>query len=125
MKDLETRVAQPETAPLTAKSGALAADVARALLAQPAGGLTRIAYVGLPEREAVQLVLDAHEQGLQAETTRGAAGRVSVTLTAPAEAAAAGEPAPETPGASAWPGAWARQWKHPWRALGALGRRTR
>ena len=88
MKDLHTRVAQPQPAPLTANDGSLAAAVARQLLTQPDAGVTRVLYVGLPEREAVQLLIDARYDGLHAQTARGRAGKLSVTLRHPFAASA-------------------------------------
>jgi len=69
----------------------------------------------------VQLVIDARYDGLQAQTARGAAGRVSVTLTAPATAAAAAAPAAV---AGAWQRAWTRLWASGQRVTCLLGRRT-
>jgi hypothetical protein len=135
MKDLQTRVAEPQTRPRTAKDGPLAAEVARELLTQREWGVTRIAYVGLPEREAVQLVIDAHCDGLQAQTARGGAGRVSVTLTAPSGAPtgegvetaptdAAEAPATCPAALDRWQRAWTRLWAGGQHVTCLLGRRT-
>ena len=125
-KDLQTKTAPPETPSRTAQDGPLAADVARELLAQPDSGVTRIAYVGLPEREAVQLVIDARYDGLHTATTRGTIGRVSVTLTAPAAAEADAAPGPSvaTAQTDGCQRAWARLWASGQRVTCLLGRRT-
>jgi hypothetical protein len=138
MRNLKTRVSEPQTAPLTAKDGPLAAEVARELLTQPESGVTRISYVGLPAREAVQLVVNARDDGLQAQTTRGRSGRMSVTLsarpetptsddgeTATIEAAAVAEASVARAAApGTWQRAWARLWAGGHQVTCLLGRRT-
>ncbi|HZR99929.1 MAG TPA: hypothetical protein VFE37_14550 [Chloroflexota bacterium] len=121
MKDLKTRVSQPQPAPRTADAAALAAEVARELLTQADSGVTRISYVGLRERAAVQLVIDARYDGLEARTTRGGSGQVSITLAAPDEAAA---PVARAAAPGAWQRAWARLWASGRRIGCLLGRRT-
>ncbi|HEY7063796.1 MAG TPA: hypothetical protein VII06_20120 [Chloroflexota bacterium] len=122
MKDVRTTVSGPQSAPLNPDEAALTAEVARELLTRPESGVTRISYVGLPEREAVQLIIDARYDGLQARTERGQTGHVSVTLSAPAEAeeapaavarahtsgARAAAPAAPADAPGAREGAWAR-----------------
>lgn len=71
--------------------------VAEELLAQPELGITRIQYVGLPEREAVHLLVTGRALGLQADASRREWGQVSITLAAPAQEALAAEGSGEVP----------------------------
>jgi hypothetical protein len=123
MNQVRSELAQPSAPPRTTDDAALAADLARDLLTQPDSGVTGVSYVGLPERQAVQLVIDARYDGLRAQTTRGPAGRVSVILTVPPEPAEAIGPAPvPAPSAGAWRRAWARLWARSRRVARLPGR---
>jgi hypothetical protein len=57
--------------------------LARALLAEQDQGIHRLCFVGLAERVGVQLLVAALEQGLEARTTRGAGGQLTIVLQAP------------------------------------------
>ena len=72
--------------------------VAEDLLVRPESGITRVQYVGLPEREAVHLLVTGRALGLQAEASRREYGRVSVILAAPAPEARAAGPEGEASG---------------------------
>ena len=93
------------------------AEAACALLTEPELGVTRIAYVGLREREAVHLLLDARDVGLEAQAARGARGQVSVRLAARPELAS-----PATRRPLARRGLWARLWARGQRVGDLLGR---
>jgi hypothetical protein len=57
--------------------------VAAALFAQPQLGISRIIYVGLPEREAVHVALAASGRGLRPRLARRPAAQASVQLEPP------------------------------------------
>jgi hypothetical protein len=78
-------------------------------LSEPALGVTRIAYVGLREREAVHLLLDARDVGLEAQAARSARGQVSVRLAAgPESAGGAAAGRRSVAPRSLWARLWAR-----------------
>jgi hypothetical protein len=87
MKAINTSEFETKSVLLTPTTASGSAQVAHALLAQPELGITRIAYVGLPEREAVGLVIDARYSGLRAEAARGPSGKLTVRISAPPELA--------------------------------------
>ncbi len=57
--------------------------LAQSLLGDPASGVTRLCVVGLPEREAILLLVAARRQGLPCSLARGPSGGLTVTLAAP------------------------------------------
>jgi hypothetical protein len=98
------------------------ARVAETLLVDPALGVTRIQYVGLPENEAVSTLVAGRSLGLDARATRRGYGPLNVTFAAPAYAVARAE-------SEDWPPVWLRGLWNAWRARGErfarhLGRRA-
>ena len=89
MRHVTTNGTQPEAARRWPDGATGPGAIARDLLARPDLGVTRISYVGLPERQAVSLVIDARHRGLHADVSRGASGRLSVRLSAAPEEAEA------------------------------------
>jgi hypothetical protein len=77
------------------------ARVAETLLVDPALGVTRIQYVGLPESEAVSTLIAGRSLGLDGRATRRGHGPLNVTFAAPAYAVAPAE-------SEDWPPAWLR-----------------
>jgi hypothetical protein len=86
------------------------ARVAETLLVDPDLGITRIQYVGLPEKEAVSTLVAGRSRGLQARASRRDHGSLSVTFAAPVYSAGAAE--------SEEPPAWLRGLWNAWRARG-------
>jgi len=89
------------------------ARVAETLLVDPALGVTRIQYVGLPENEAVSTLVAGRSLGLEARASRRGHGPLNVTFAAPAYAVARAE-------SEDWAPAWLRS---VWDALRARGER--
>ena len=102
MLNATDRAIDPLLGEAAAERGASTAAVASALLAQPELGISRITYVGLPERDAVHLALAARRRGLRPTLARGAAASTSVVVQAP-------EP-PSEPVSISPPGSWLRLW---------------
>jgi hypothetical protein len=71
---------EPERPEGEVERGTSKAAVASALFAQPYLGITRITYVGLPEREAVHVALAASQRGLRPKLTRNPADGSTVAI---------------------------------------------
>src|SRR5262249_55233082 len=122
LKDLQVYATEVQPSPRGDQSQARA-RVAETLLVDPALGVTRIQYVGLPENEAVSTLVAGRCLGLDARATRNGHGPLSVTLAAPTYAVARTE-------SEDWAPAWLRGGWNAWRARGArvarlLDRRAR
>jgi hypothetical protein len=87
MRERITRATATEAPSPLVERGEARARVAKAMLTDPRSGTTRMQYVGLPEAEAVHLVVAARALGLDAETTRSPGGQLCVTLSMPAPTA--------------------------------------
>jgi hypothetical protein len=66
--------------------------LALSLLGDPDSGVTRLCVVGLPEREAILMFVEARRQGLPCSLARGSSGGLTITLAAPEQRA--GRPSP-------------------------------
>jgi len=113
LKDLLVYAAEVQPSPPRIDPSQARARVAEALLVDPAGGITRMQYVGLPENEAVSTLIAGRSLGLDGRASRNGHGPLSVTFAAPRYAVARAE-------SDDWAPAWLRDG---WNALWARGQR--
>jgi hypothetical protein len=115
MRDVITNPTQVKTGRELIDRSRGRAHTAAVLFSQPELGIRHMTHVGLPGREAVELLLAARAEGLRATACRGAHGQVTVTLAPP--------PAPRVPEE---PGeehsAWLSRARSAWQTLCDRGR---
>src|SRR5687768_6147212 len=109
MQERSTHTMQPAVVPCPDHEDARPARIARDLLAQSEPCITRIAYVGLPGRQAVHVAAAARGHGLVPHLMRDGGGHVTIALIAPpTESAASLLASKRPPGALAGAGIRAR-----------------